>query len=138
MKKSIDATVRALCGYATTDLQTRRLLKKQLCQDVCIETVITTLFTTDKQRDEYVTLFEVVSPKDLSRIVWESSTIDELTDVVEYHVDSVDILKNLTENQLVYMTKLLYNLVKIIHKFKFVPRIPKKIARSPPPPRSKK
>lgn len=128
-KPEIDSTVSALCAYTRVSNTQRRLLKRELCTNPCIDKVISNLFTTDESRNEFDTLFSVISPRDVSTVIADSKNLGELKDSVEYHIHGIDILKAVNDSQVEYMSKMFYKLCEIIHPFYVSPS---PMVRSPP------
>lgn len=128
-KPEIDSTVSALCAYTRVSSQARRLLKRELCTNPCIDKVISELFTTDEKRQEYDTMFSVISPRDVSTVITDSKNLRGLKDSVEYYIHGVDILKAVREEKVDYISRMFYKLCEIIHPFYISPA---PMVRSPP------
>jgi hypothetical protein len=128
-KPEIDSTVSALCAYTRVSITHRRLLKRELCTNPCIDKVISDLFNTDESRNEYDTMFSVISPRDVSTVIADSKNLRELKDAVEYYIHGIEILKAVKDSQVEYMARMFYKLCKIIHPFYVSPS---PMVRSPP------
>ena len=161
MKKTeIDSVMSALCAYTKINAACRRLLKRQLCSNPCIDHVIHKLLNTDESRREYETLFSIVPPREMSSVVSESDSLKELRGAVDYHIHGIELLKEVTDLQVDYMTRLFFKMAEAVHPFydedvlcEFEPVSTKSTAtraggkraggktfsvKSPPPPRKKK
>ena len=128
-KPEIDSTISALCAYTRVSSADRRLLKRELCSNPCIDKVISELLTRDEKRQEYDTMFSVISPRDVSTVITDSKNLRELKDSVEYYIHGVDILKAVRDSQVDYMSRMFYKLCEIIHPFYISPS---PMVRSPP------
>jgi hypothetical protein len=128
-KPEIDSTISALCAYTRVSNANRRLLKRELCTNPCIDRVISDLFTGDDKRQEYDTMFSVISPRDVSTVITDSKNLRELKDSVDYYIHGVDILKAVRDSQVDYMSRMFYKLCEIIHPFYVSPS---PMIRSPP------
>jgi len=128
-KPEIDSAVSALCAYVRVSSANRRLLKRELCTNKCVEKVVSELLNTDEGRTEYDTLFSVVSPREISTVIAESKTLADLKDSIEYYVHGIEILRSVPDAQVEYMTRMFYKLCSIIHPFYFTS---KNVVKSPP------
>jgi hypothetical protein len=128
-KPEIDSAVSALCAYVRVSSTNRRLLKRELCTNKCVEKVVSELLNTDEGRTEYDTLFSVVSPREISTVIAESKTLADLKDSIEYYVHGIEILRSVPDAQVEYMTRMFYKLCSIIHPFYFTS---KNVVKSPP------
>tara|TARA_Y100000389_G_scaffold157097_1_gene158145 strand:- start:271 stop:735 length:465 start_codon:yes stop_codon:yes gene_type:complete len=145
-KPEIDSAVSAMCAYTKVSGTCRRLLKRQLCANPCIDKVVHSLLSTDDSRRDYETLFSVVPPRDLSTVIADTPDPAKLKNAVVYHVHGIDILKEVKDSQVDYIVKLFYRLASVVHPFHagevatetetlegFEKVKPKFVARSPPP-----
>ena len=143
-KPEIDSAVSAMCAYTKVSGTCRRLLKRQLCTNPCIDKVVHSLLSTDDSRRDYETLFSVVPPRDVSTVIADTSDLDKLKNAVLYHVHGIDILKEVKDSQVDYIVKLFHRLASAVHPFCHVRELeiemegfekvkPKFAARSPPP-----
>ncbi len=118
MKKTeIDSVVSALCAYTKVTATCRRLLKRQLCTNACIDHAIHKFLHTDESRREYETLFSIVPPRDFSSVVSEADSLEELKSAVDYHIHGIELLKEVSDAQVDYMTRLFYKLASVIYPF---------------------
>jgi hypothetical protein len=118
MKKTeIDSVVSALCAYTKVTATCRRLLKRQLCTNACIDQAIHKFLHTDESRREYETLFSIVPPRDFSSVVSEADSLEELKSAVDYHIHGIELLKEVSDAQVDYMTRLFYKLASAIYPF---------------------
>jgi hypothetical protein len=160
MKKTeIDSVVSALCAYTKVTATCRRLLKRQLCTNACIDQAIHKFLHTDESRREYETLFSIVPPRDFSSVVSEADSLEELKSAVDYHIHGIELLKEVSDAQVDYMTRLFYKLASAIYPFyeddafldEFKPVVSERAkgkgkggkkttfaVRSPPPPKKKR
>jgi|DEB0MinimDraft_6_1074348.scaffolds.fasta_scaffold08523_2 hypothetical protein len=162
MKKTeIDSMVSALCAYTKVTATCRRLLKRQLCTNACIDQAIHKFLHTDESRREYETLFSIVPPRDFSSVVSEADSLEELKSAVDYHIHGIELLKEVSDAQVDYMTRLFYKLASAIYPFyeddafldEFKPVVSERAkgkgkgkggkkttfaVRSPPPPKKKR
>ena len=148
-KPDIDSAVSAICAYTKVSGTCRRLLKRQLCADPCIDKVVHSLLSTDDARRDYETLFSVVPPRDVSSVIADTPMAADLKSAVLYHVHGIDILKKVKDSKVDYIVKLFHKLASTIHpflsdekdldlaSFENVKPSPTRqfVARSPPPPR---
>jgi hypothetical protein len=118
MKKTdIDSVMSALCAYTKVSATSRRLLKRQLCTNPCIDHVVHKLLNTDESRREYETLFSIVSPREMSSVISEADSSRELRGAVDYHIHGIELLRKVPDAQVDYMTRLFFKLASAVHPY---------------------
>ena len=115
-KSVVDSVIKALYAYVNIDSENRRYLKRQLCTNNCIKYVLGNVINSSSARAEHETLFSVVTPKDFVELV-SGTEENELFSAAEYIVEGLDIMKDVDEDKVAYLSKLFYKLSYVLLKF---------------------
>ena len=115
-KSSVDSVIKALYAYVNVDGENRRYLKRQLCTNQCIKYVLGNIINSSSSRTEHETLFSVLRPRDFVELI-AGTDEKELFSGAEYIVEGVDIMKDVDEDKVSYLSKLFYKLSYVLLKF---------------------